>query len=506
MNRSYIHEVYENSNNPEMLKYMSPNQIFQLYLKKEIGISDVVKYTRLSDLITAPITAEEKIEILTSGNGSRIYNHSESDIIWEYFEKDYFNSEQMAALEKLRCFHLNAVIRNYKEDKNRKIAKELGVVPVVSEEKLFLIFTPEIILRELRKGVNDENRDFYNIDLKRIYDEKTKEYGESEDRIVNDKENESTQGHKGKIEQAVISTMLAEYREKNKSITEFYKECLDLYDKGFLSLDSLVDIKLPEDVAAKYISMHNNERSLLIKFFNAKIISQDYIIDLYPDDFEDRALELIDDGMSARVVSGMYSTGELIERSGIIDSNAADKIEEHEERPKTIGLDGLAELKDEIKTGLEEDKEDGKSKNRVGKEETTILSLYLDNSLTYENLRAFAEAGVISEDEFFAIEDKYNVSGALKKLKQNGLFSRKIYGQTESAGPHVSKTNRSKKAENSDSILGKGIDRELIKMFYEALGMEPEDFVAVDATKCPIFEGYTLITDVKRRLCYLRRR
>ena len=51
--------------------------------------------------------------------------------------------------------------------------------------------------------------------------------------------------------------------------------------------------------------------------------------------------------------------------------------------------------------------------------------------------------------------------------------------------------------------MEKGIDRDLIKMFYEALGMTSEDFVAVDATKCPIFEGYTLITDVKRRLCYL---
>ncbi|MBP3708078.1 MAG: hypothetical protein J6J36_05675 [Clostridia bacterium] len=499
MNAAYVYETYKQSNNSELLKYMSPKQIFQLYRAKEIGINEVGKYTSLVDLLAAQMDVEEKIKMLISGNGSRIYNHSESDIIWEYFEKGYFNPEQMAKLEKFRYFHLNSVIKNYQQDKKRKIATELGIEPIVSEEKLFLIFTPEIVLRELRKGVSNEIIDFYNVDLKRIYDEKIREYGESEEYTGSDIENSSTKEQKNKIEQEVIAVMQAEYKQENKSTEEFYRECLDIYDKGFLSLDSLAHIEMPENIATEYLDKHNNEESLLIKFFNANIISQDYIMELYPDDFEYRALELVQDGMSCRVLSGMYSTGELIERSGVMNLDVVDEYEKQEETdicPITISLEGLAELKDEIKTGLEEDK----IENGAGKKETTILSLYLDNRLTYENLKAFADAGIISENEFYAIEEKYNVSEALTKLKQNGLFSKKVYKETESTSSRIIGPNESKKQAAS---IGNVIDRELIKLFYEAIGMEPEDFVAVDATKCPIFEGYMLIPDVKRRLCYL---
>ena len=145
MNKAFVYETYKLRKDSELLKYMSPKQIFKLYQAEEIGINEVAKYTSLVDLLAAQMDVEEKMKMLTSGNGSRIYNHSESDVIWEYFEKGYFNPEQMAKLEKLRYFHLNSVIKNYLKDKNRKIASELGIEPIVSEEKLLLIFTPKIV-------------------------------------------------------------------------------------------------------------------------------------------------------------------------------------------------------------------------------------------------------------------------------------------------------------------------------------------------------------------------
>lgn len=466
---------------------MLPEQIFRLYTKRKISSKDVVKYTNLKDLITSAISVEEKMEILTSGKGERIYNHSESDIIWEYFEKDYFNSEQMATLEKLRYFHLNAVIRNYQEDQKRKIATELGVLSSVSEEKLIEIFSPQIVLRELRKGVSDELKDFYNVDLKNIYNRQISTHEDSPKSIVADKRSKSEEDRADKLELLVISEMLDENIEENKNKEKFYQECLDLYDKKFLSIDSLVHIKLPENIATEYIFEHNNKESLVIDFFNAKLISQDYIMELYPDNFEEAALKLIDNGMNVRVLSGMYSTGELIEHIDV------------------LGLDGLRELKDDINIGIDGE-ENHNSKDEEIKKETTILSLYLENRLSYEALKSFVDAEIISEEDFSAIEDKYNVNDAVKKLRQEGLFSIKVYGEPEKRSTHAigpKGYDKSKEAEPYYTKMEKGIDRDLIKMFYEALGMTSEDFVAVDATKCPIFEGYTLITDVKRRLCYL---
>lgn len=484
VDKGYVYDLYKTTNNPELLKYMLPRSIFRLYTRGRVSIDDVIKYTSLSDLITDKLPVEEKMKILTSGNGKRIYKHSESDIIWEYFEKNYFSVGQMAVLEGLKYFHLNDVIRNYQKDKERKIAAELHAIPNVSEECLFKVFSPEIILRELRKGVSDEFKDFYNIDLKRIYDEKIRESDDSKKGIV--EENKSEEDRKDNLEHIIIEIMLNEYKE-DRSKDGFYQECIDLYDKGFLSLGSLVYIGLPESMAAEYISAHNDDKSLIIDFFNANLVSQDYIMDIYPDDFEQVAFNLISDGMSARVLSGMYSTGELI---NYID---------------VIGLEGLAELKEDINLGIDKE-ESGNSRDGITKKETTILSLYIENNLSYEQLKAFADAGIISEEEFNSIEEKYNVSEEIKRLKEEGLFSVIVYGEPEKKDPQTIQFDRYgkyKKPEASGLKMEKGIDRDLIKMFYEALGMEKEDFIAVDAAKCPIFDGYMLITDEKRRLCYL---
>ena len=54
-----------------------------------------------------------KMDILLSGKNTRVYATTDTALMWEYFEKDYFSVEEMKKLEELRYIHVDTIIKNY---------------------------------------------------------------------------------------------------------------------------------------------------------------------------------------------------------------------------------------------------------------------------------------------------------------------------------------------------------------------------------------------------------
>ena len=458
LNRASVFICYAEKGNKELLKYLNVNDLVSLYHMGKLELSLIPRYTTLEQLLTSKISKDSKMEILMSGNGERVFPKTETALIWELFEKDYFNHDEIKELESVRYLHVNTVIKNYFADKKRKIAAEFGVIPNITDEKIVEFFTPDIVVRELNNTLNGEQVEFYNKDLKELYAAAGRD-----------------------LEQEVVDFIMA-YKDET-SIKE-YISCLRLYNNGFLSVDKLKGINIPESIVVNdYISDKSDTK--LIEFFNAELLSQDMVIDLLDEDFDERSFELIKKGMSARIIEGFYATSQLITFTS--DVNYAGIPVE-----PLLTLEQLAEIKNDIVTGLNKEE-------RAGDKTTTLLDLYLDGTIRYTDLYDMVDAGIISKEEADEIDDHFNLDQGVAALERVGVSGQPIdnlYRPEPIPGPKP--TPRPSPSSKREAI---GIESKYIYEFYSKMGAK--SVIEIDGEECPVFDGYVIIPIVGKKIGFL---
>ncbi len=451
---------YADSGNKELLKYLGVNELVGLYHMGKIDVSQVARYSSIDQLLMSTISKESKMEILMSGNGERVYGKTDTAVFWELYEKNYFTHDDIKELESVRYLHVDTIIKNYYKDKKRKIAAELDVIPEVTDEKILEFFTPDIVLRELRSGINEEQKEFYNKDLRALYEAAGRN-----------------------IEQELVNLIMANKEED--SIKE-YLECMKYYNEGIFSIDILKQINVPENIVLNDYVNDKSERKL-IDFFNAELISQDTVIDVLDEDFDEKSFELIKNRMSARIIKGFYSTSELIAFTS--DVNYAGIPVE----PK-LTIKQLAEIKEDIDTGL-----NGGSSAQKGKKTTTLLDLYLDGTIHYAELYDLANKGVISKEEADEINDHFNLDqgvAALERIGVSGQPLANIFRPVPPPGP-TPKPKPSPKSKRSAI----GIPTQYIIDFYKEMGAK--NVIQINGDDCPVFDGYVIIPIVDKKIGFL---
>ena len=458
INTASVFICYAETGNKDLLKYLGVNDLVSLYHMGKFDISQMPKYTTLAELLKSTISKDSKMEILMSGSGKRVYEKTETALIWELFEKDYFKPEEIKELESVRYLHVNTIIKNYFADKRRKIAAELDIIPAITDEKVLEFFTPDIVLRELESNINDEQLDFYKKDLKDIYAAANRN-----------------------LEQELVNQIMT---GKDENSVKEYLTCMELYNNGVLSINTLEDIDIPESIVVNdYINDKSDKK--LIDFFNSGLLSQDMVIDLLDEEFDEKSFELIKQGMSARVIEGFYSTSQLITFTS--DVNYAGIPVE-----PALTLSQLAEIKNDIVTGLDNDKRDGDNS-------TTLLDLYLDGTIRYSDLYDLVEAGVISKEEADEIDDHFNLDQGVAALERVGVSGQPIenlYRPEPIPGPKP--TPKPRPSTRREAV---GIESKYIYEFYSKIGAKSA--IEIDGEECPVFDGYVIIPIIEKKIGFL---
>lgn len=459
INQASAFICYAETGNKEILKYLGVNELVSLYHMGKLEMNQIIRYTTLEQLLMSTISKESKMEILMSGNGERVYGKTETAILWELYEKDYFMLDEIKELESVRYLHVNTVIKNYFADKKRKIAAEFDIIPAITEKKLLEFFTPDIVLREIRAGVSADVKDFYMKDLKEIYEAAGRD-----------------------LEQELSDLIIATLDPAN---TRDYLDCMKLYNEGFLSAETLKKINIPESIVLNdYVNGKSDGK--LIDFFNASLLSQDTVIDLLDEDFDERSFELIKEGMSARIIQGFYSTAQLVAFTSNYNY-AGIPVE-----PK-LTLEQLAEIKEDIDTGLNKDN------TQSGKKITTLLDLYLDGTISYTDLYDMEAAGVISKEEADEINDHFNLDQGVAALERIGVSGQplgNLFKPTPLPGPKPTP-----KPSPSPKRSAIGIDPKYIIAFYTQMGAK--NVIQINGDDCPVFDGYVIIPIIDKKIGFL---
>lgn len=449
---------YIDCGNKELLKYLSVNDLVNLYHMKKIDINQIIKHTTLESLLNSTISKDIKMKILCSGNGERVYGKIEDDCIWELFKQEYFSIDDMKKLETLQYFNIDAIINNYNAEKRRKIAAEMGTISAISDDRILEFFTADIVLKELSADVNDERRAFYNKDLRALYEAAGRNFEQE------------------------LANVIVDVDDDKK--VEAYLECFKLYNEGILSINTLKSVDIPESM---YIDEYNADREdrKLIEFFNAELLSQDTLLELLDEDFDEKVFTLIKKGMNARAIRGFYSTAQLIEFTKNINY-AGIQIE-----PK-LTIDNLAELKDDIITGLEKE-----GTVALGDKTTTLLDLYLDGTISYENLYDMKDVGIISKEEADEINDHFNLDQGVAALEKKGVSGQTLNNLFKSK-PQPGPQPNPKPNPRKDTV---GIDETYIVEFYKKMGAN--SIIKIDGNQCPVFSDYVIIPIVSKKIGFL---
>jgi len=445
---------YLTTGNKEFLKYICAEDLAFLYYDKKIDMKLLTKYSTLEKILLSELDKNVKFSILCSEGTTNIYGKSNSALIWELFEKDYFSCEEIKELERRKYINSDSIIVNYLKCHTRKIATELGVEPSISDEKILEFFTPDTIVQNLRHDLNGEKKEFLASNLRKIYSNAGKNY-----------------------EQEIVNSIM---QEKSNKENDKYLECIQLFKKGIISENALILANLPEEmIVNELLSSEDNE--MIIRLFNNGLISQNTVVDLLGENFDEAAFELIKNGMSAKVIEGFYSARELIENTRTTTN------EDGEEIPPKLSFEDLAEIKEDIQTGLK-----------------SLIDMYTSGELKYNELYRLAEVEVISEEEANQINERYNLSKDVEKLKLKGISGQPLENVFRPQQlPITSDNNNNKKPrQNYNTSKGSfGFDSKYIVEFYKKMGAN--DVIQIDADKCPIFEGYSIIPIIDKKIGFL---
>lgn len=443
--------LYNENPNNELLKYLHKEDLIDLFLEDKISEALFVRNTRLSDILNSNISGSKKMKVLTKGKNGRLYSSADTASIWKLYEQDAFDASDVIALNDSRYMHINTVINNYYEQQKHKIRAELDMSSKVSDGKLYSFFTPSIVWQQLKNDLSDAERTFYCNDLKKIYADNQRN-----------------------IELNILDLIRAEHKDDE---VLYENECMRLYKEGFFSADTLSKANVSEKNCVKYYDKFGCKDDTLIDFYNNGLVSQDTVYEILGDNFDTKVVDLINSGMEASVIQGLYSTLELIKKA----------------RYGVISFENLAVIKDDIKTGIGQ-----------GKNEKTLMDMYMNDELSYTELYSLAEAGIISKAEADTIDDEYNEKKGLEELIGKGLKGRSVdylYGVHSYDGLTMNNGKKDKSSGKVKSLAPIGIDRDLIISLYKRLGVS--QIKQIDSEKCPVFEGYSLIPIPSMKVCVL---
>lgn len=426
---------YFKKGNDYLLEYLKQEDIFKLYLDGNINIKVLERYTNLRGLLLSDIEIDQKMKILKGENGRKAYSKSDSSLIWEFFEKNLLAVDDIFELHQMKYIKTDSIIKKYYDEKRRAIAKELGAVKSVSDEKIVEYFSPEHIFNEIKNNYNDTNKIFYNTEIKTIYEKFNRNFEEE------------------------LSNYIKNICENDESKKE--AEYMDLYKKGIVSSSTLKKSNISENSCLKYYQVNDCDNKVLIDFYNNNLISQDTVYELLNDEFDDKVLELINEGLDISVIQGLYSTSELISKA----------------KNGKISLEQLSKIKSDVKA-------------KSSKNETDLTDLYLSEDLTYAELYNLAEYGVISKEEADEINDKFNLREDLDKLRGKGIKGKPLdFLYKDQPEKIIDDKNIHDSTTRKKYSKGNSVSSNLKVELFKKLGGKE----IIEVKDCPLFDGYVMI-------------
>lgn len=426
---------YFKKGNDYLLEYIKQEDIFKLYLDGDINIKVLDRYTNLRSLLLSDIEMDQKMKILKGENGRKAYSKSDSSLIWEFFEKNLLAVDDVFELQQMKYIKTDSIIRKYYDEKRRAIARELGVEKNISDEKIADYFTPEHIFNEIKNNYNDTNKMFYSTEIKTIYENSNRNFEEELSNYIN---------------------TICENDESKKEV-----EHMDLYKKGIVSSSTLKKSNISENSCLKYYQVNDCDNKVLIDFYNNNLISQDTVFELFNDEFDDKVLELINEGLDISVIQGLYSTSELISKV----------------KNGKISLEQLSKIKSDVKA-------------KSGKNETDLTELYLSEDLTYAELYNLAEYGVISKEEADEINDKFNLREDLDKLRGKGIKGKPLdFLYKDQPEKIIDDKNIHDSTTRKKYSKGNSVSSNLKVELFKKLGGKE----IIEVKDCPLFDGYVMI-------------
>lgn len=418
-----------------MLKYLNTNEYYKAFFEGYIDAKTLGKYTKIQDLFNGYLEKDEIMAILDK----KIYIREASDFIWELYEKDFWNAEEMNHMAELGYMNSNLIIEKYLEEQKRKIAKALKQTSSISDEKLLEFFTPQKVLNEEKSNKNLASiSSFYKNELRAIYEK----FGRDLERELIDEEKKNI-----------------EEEQSTQSLTDLYKSGLvrlSKFNKGEISEPEILDLYY-----------ESSDEQILIDAYNAGLVSQECILEQFED--EELIFKKIKDGLNASILNGYYGTSELL----------------------NLYKDGKIELEDlkSLKSNIDIDK----IKALYLAEELSYGELF---GLAKDGIIDLDIAKEINDE--YDIE-----AGWQKLKERGGLFGRDIdlfRSAEDKMSPKRKARKKYERNEDSD-YASKKIDEDLKKLLFESLGAG--ESIDVSGDLCGLFKSYKVIPFIEKKLAIL---
>lgn len=395
-----------------LIKYLTPKYRLKAYKR---GIIDIKALSKIpvTNLIIEGLGAldkEEIVDILIKNRKS--YNKgTATDLLWELYEREYFNLDDIKKVAGYGYVDINKIIKNYNEERSRKIRFELEKAKV-SDEKIAEYLSPNEIIayKNNPNDISEESMTFIKNNLKGIYANLQRDY-EAE-----------------LIEEEKRST-------ENKELAKL--KCLNLYKDGFVSLDSFGQGELSEEDIISFYRKQKDD-TIIIDAFNHNILSNITAFEILDDGTDKIFNHIQNDGLNPQILTEFYSSVELI--------NAF--------KQDLITIDTLVAIKECIKI------ED-------------IERLYKSKEISLALLNYFTKNGLIDEKKAEEIKDSYEILEDFQKLREKGAVEGlDNLDFVRAAEEKVAKTrvDRGGHSEKSFDKIGK----ENRDALFEALGADPQ--------------------------------
>lgn len=440
INGERLVDALKEKNSQHILRYLQKYDFFEAFSKGYISGRVLEKNTTIEDLFLKCFNKKSIMDILEK----KIYKTDATEVIWELYEKEYFNQDDLTQIYKIGYLSVDNIIKKYKEEHKRKIALELKCASI-SDEKLADFLTAERVL-ELTKGANaNENIEFFKNELKSIYAEKGID-----------------------LERELIDKEKANFENQQDDEKTEKRTLLDLYKNGLVNLSKFTEGEVSEEEIINFYNEQNDD-NIIIEAYNLGILSQEAILEQF--ESEDILLEKIERGLNPNVLAGYYETQDLIKfyKAGKINIENLNKLK------KYFDIDKINES-------------------------------YLSGKLDYEDLfGAFVKSGIIDYETASKINDKYDIELALEKLRKNGGIIGQDIDLTRSVQDRNSYNKNSNTKNGQKGVYEKNtvselfnINNQLSNQLFESLGAGEKVKVC-----CKLFDGYIMVPFVEKKLALL---
>lgn len=457
-------ELLKQKNSYHILRYLQKPDFYEAFSKGYIDARTLENNTTIEDLFIQGYDKEFIMDILHK----KVYRNDATKLIWELYEKDYFNQDDMAQIYQIGYLNVNTIIKSYLEEHKRKIAQELNYASI-SDKKIAEYFSPQMIL-ELYKAttqVKTDNSHKSNSISKKLDSEKTtlenetKAFFRNELRSIYEKQGRDLQRELIDKQKDIIA------KEQKESKNAENSSLLDLYKSGLVELSKFK----PGELSDKEItSLYNeqNDDNIIIQTYNHGLLSQEEVLTLFE---EEELLKIINKGLNANVLQGYYVTANFLEfyKSGKLD-------------PEKLS---------ELKTSFDVQK---------------ITEAYLTNQLSYEDLfNTFVKAGIIDVKTATKINAQYDIEKALDKLRKSGGIvgqdielarAAQANGFQKDDIPYINNQDVHSGSTTADQLFIRNND--LSNQLFKTLGAGERVKVC-----CQLFDGYTMIPFVDKKIALL---